>query len=116
LHDDPFVRFIAMCALLAHCEHARELRFELGIDGYRVILDIGGQEFELMPAPREIQHGTVQTVAALAGLDTLKPNEAQRGRVEIIVQECVVPTSVSITPTDSGQSIVIRPIEASATL
>lgn len=107
-HDDPVVKFVSMCTLLAICDDAREIRFEPGADTYDVTIVTGGEAFELQPAPGFIRLQVPQVVKVIAGLDRSVTTKSQEGCIDIRVHGEIVSAHVLVEPAEHGERAVFR--------
>ena len=107
-HRDPIPRYVSMAILLAVYDEGHELRFEPTKDVYNVIVVCDYEAYEVIPPPLFIHFRVAQAVKAIAGLDLSNCSNTQEGHIDIRVRDRIVPTDVTVQPTEFGQKVVFR--------
>ena len=106
-HDDPYVRYFNLIIMLAVKDHGSELRLEPAEDSYEMRLLVDDQYYEMVPAPADIHGFISQAVKVIAGFD-MSESARQEGEIDIRTKIESVRTTVSLEPTEYGDTIVLQ--------
>ena len=111
----PVVRFVSMVLEQAIRDRASDVHFEPFADEFRIRYRVDGALYEMTPPPRTLALPIASRLKVLADLDIAERRVPQDGRIRLGVADRQVDLRVSTLPTQAGESIVLRVLDASAT-
>jgi len=113
--EAPVVRFVGMVLEQAIRDRASDVHFEPFADEFRIRYRVDGSLYEMTPPPRTLALPIASRLKVLADLDIAERRVPQDGRIRLGVADRQVDLRVSTLPTQAGESIVLRVLDASAT-
>ena len=113
--DAPVIRTVNQLLARAVDERASDLHFEPTPDGLDVRLRVDGRLRRLPHAPAHMRDAVVSRVKLMAGLDIAERRLPQDGRLAVAVRGMDVDFRVATTPTQHGESVVVRVLDRAQT-
>lgn len=113
--DAPVIRMVNQLLARAVDERASDLHFEPTPDGLDVRLRVDGRLRRLPHAPAHMRDAIVSRVKLMAGLDIAERRLPQDGRLALAVRGTDVDFRVATTPTQHGESVVVRVLDRAQT-
>ena len=113
--DAPVIRTVNQLLARAVDERASDLHFEPTPDGLDVRLRVDGRLRRLPHAPAHLRDAIVSRVKLMAGLDIAERRLPQDGRLALAVRGMDVDFRVATTPTQHGESVVVRVLDRAQT-
>ena len=113
--DAPVIRTVNQLRARAVDGRASDLHFEPTPDGLDVRLRVDGRLRRLPHAPAHLRDAIVSRVKLMAGLDIAERRLPQDGRLALAVRGTDVDFRVATTPTQHGESVVVRVLDRAQT-
>jgi type IV pilus assembly protein PilB len=109
----PARRVVTMVVLLCLRDHATEVRFKPLGDELKLTYKVGGEDFEMVPVPREPGKEVLYRIKVLAELDSAKPEPLQEREVFFKVGESTARAIMQIQSGATTELAVIKFPESS---
>ena len=111
-HDSaPIRKLLNMVLLLAIKDQASDIHFEPFEDEFKIRVKADGVLYEMVPPPRHLANAIVSRIKVMSNLDIAERRLPQDGRIELNVGGNQVDLRVSVLPTLSGESVVMRVLD-----
>jgi type IV pilus assembly protein PilB len=105
--EHPTRKLVHVVLLVAIADEATEIRFEPQQDVYKLSYRVGGMLHEMVAPPHFLVRRIANIFKVLAGLDILKSQVRQEGRMQVRVGAGSVDIWVALQPTPFGEQIVL---------
>ena len=107
--DAPIIRMVSMLIIEAHRAGASDIHLEPLDKKFRVRFRIDGVLQEMQAPPKRLQSAIISRLKIMTGsMSIAEKRLPQDGRIQVKVKKKPIDLRVSTTPTNHGESIVIR--------
>jgi type IV pilus assembly protein PilB len=115
--DAPIIRMVSMLLIEAHRLGASDVHLEPLDKKFRVRLRIDGVLQELQAPPKRLQSAIVSRLKIMTGsMSIAEKRLPQDGRIQVRIKGNPIDLRVSTTPTNHGESVVMRVLDKSSLL
>jgi type IV pilus assembly protein PilB len=110
----PVIRFVNLVLSQAIREQASDIHFEPFERDFKIRYRIDGALYDMTPPPLALALPVVSRLKVLASLNIAERRVPQDGRIRLALAGRPVDLRVSTLPTQFGESVVLRVLDASA--
>ena len=114
--EAPIIRLVNLLILQATKERASDIHLEPGEGSLRTRLRIDGVLREIAGPPPQLHSAVVSRIKVLARLDIAEHRKPQDGRFRLAMDGHAIDLRVSTVPTQFGEKVVLRLLDASQLL
>ncbi len=111
--DSKVKRLLNLVLMQSIKDHASDIHLEPFEDEFRMRYRVDGQMLTMVPPPKHLALPIVSRIKVMANLDIAEHRIPQDGRIELTVGNEPVDLRVSVLPTMSGESVVMRILDRS---
>ncbi|MBW8035522.1 MAG: type II/IV secretion system protein [Planctomycetes bacterium] len=114
--QSPIVKLVNYLIYTAVHENASDIHIEPDDKRLRVRYRVDGQLYEKMKPPFQMHSAIVSRIKIMAELDIAQRRLPQDGGIHVLMEGRAIDLRVSVTPSNHGEKVVIRIIDARKTL
>src|SRR5438046_4415945 len=109
----PIIRFVDLILYQAIQDRASDIHFEPFENEFKIRYRVDGALYEMAPPPRHLAPPVISRVKVMANMNIAERRLPQDGRIQKNIAGRSVDLRVSTLPTQFGESVVLRVLDAS---